>query len=162
MSKTDVDGSLDHLYPLFRDVVEKILALANHEAIDPATGKPKWAGFARFGVFEGYRSVERQQWLYAQGRTRPGNKVTNTPVPSYHGFGLAVDIVWFDVNGHPHWDGVEAIWEEIGHCARANGMVWGGDWDMRDTPHVQPPEAKVATWKPLARKYLHSLGLSTP
>lgn len=41
-------------------------------------------------VVEGYRSDERQQWLYAQGRTRPGSIVTNakTAKQSAHGYTL--------------------------------------------------------------------------
>lgn len=46
------------------------------------------------GVFEGYRSMERQQFLYDQGRTQPGKIVTYArPGESFHQYGLAVDIV---------------------------------------------------------------------
>lgn len=44
-------------------------------------------------VFEAQRSQERQNRLYAQGRTRPGNKVTWT-LESNHKNGNAVDIVF--------------------------------------------------------------------
>lgn len=45
-------------------------------------------------VFEGYRSPERQQWLYEQGRTRDGKIITYAkPWESFHQYGLAVDIV---------------------------------------------------------------------
>jgi peptidoglycan L-alanyl-D-glutamate endopeptidase CwlK len=42
-------------------------------------------------ILETYRSNERQLWLYAQGRTRPGTIVTNLKVPAMHGAGLAFD-----------------------------------------------------------------------
>jgi hypothetical protein len=48
-----------------------------------------------FTVSESFRTVERQQWLYAQGRTRPGDKVTERDgvnVVSDHQLRLAVDI----------------------------------------------------------------------
>lgn len=44
-------------------------------------------------VFEARRSQERQDWLYAQGRTRPGKVVTWTKT-SNHKDGKAVDIVF--------------------------------------------------------------------
>lgn len=47
-------------------------------------------------VFEGYRSPERQQWLYDQGRTRDGAIITHArPYESMHQYGLAVDIVGY-------------------------------------------------------------------
>jgi len=54
-------------------------------------------------LFEGYRFDERQQALYDQGRTKPGKIVTYAkPGESFHGLGLAVDIVG-KVNGKWDW-----------------------------------------------------------
>jgi peptidoglycan L-alanyl-D-glutamate endopeptidase CwlK len=54
-------------------------------------------------VFEGYRSPERQQSLYDQGRTAPGRIVTYAkPWESFHQLGLAVDIVG-KTNGKWDW-----------------------------------------------------------
>lgn len=53
-------------------------------------------------VFEGYRSPERQQWLYDQGRTRDGRIITYAkPYESFHQYGLAVDIVGYQ---NKKWD----------------------------------------------------------
>lgn len=53
-------------------------------------------------VFEGFRTMERQQWLYDQGRTRDGKIVTYArPGESFHQYGLAVDIVG---NRNGKWD----------------------------------------------------------
>ncbi len=62
-----------------------------------------------FKVNEGLRTLERQRWLYASGRTRPGPKVTKT-MKSKHlaqadGYSHAVDLLpypfkgWKDVKG---------------------------------------------------------------
>ena len=48
-----------------------------------------------------------------------------------HHYGLACDIVR-DVGGEPSWKG---DWEFLGRLARANGMVWGGDWGKPGVPH---------------------------
>lgn len=157
-----VDRDLDHLYTPFKVLVQSALDLANHDAIDPDTNRPKFPDFSHYGVFEGYRSVSRQKWLYGQGRTRPGKKVTNTPVPGFHGYGLAADVVWWDKEGRPRWDGPSGIWQLWGHCVRAQGLVWGGDWKMGDTPHCQPNASLVVKWRPLAKTYLKNLGLETP
>lgn len=152
------DDDLDHLYPPFALLVNEAIEQANKESF--TKGKPKFAGFARWGLFEGYRSVARQEALYQQGRTTPGAIVTNSKTPNRHGFGLAADIVWYDTKGRPHWDGDAKLWEILGHCARAWGLVWGGNWAMRDLPHVELPLESL--WKTQAKAYLKGLGLSTP
>jgi len=83
----------------------------------------------------GYRSIEEQNRLYAQGRTKPGRIVTNARGGySWHNFGLAADYA-FLVNGKVTWDGP---WETFGRIARECGLEWGGDWKrFVDRPHVQ-------------------------
>jgi len=83
----------------------------------------------------GYRSVEEQDRLYAQGRTKPGKKVTNARGGySWHNWGLAADYV-FIINGKVTWDGP---WAMFGKIARECGLEWGGDFkSIVDRPHVQ-------------------------
>jgi len=50
----------------------------------------------------GRRTDPEQAWMYAQGRTREGRKVTWT-LDSFHQYGLAVDLVAW-VNGTYSWD----------------------------------------------------------
>ncbi len=55
-------------------------------------------------VFEAYRSPQRQDQLYAQGRTTPGKVVTKSKgYFSFHQFGLAVDWAGLDDNGEWTW-----------------------------------------------------------
>jgi hypothetical protein len=82
---------LMHLHPHARQRVQQVLQQLGAEGLD-------------FRVFEAFRSAERQQWLFAQGRTRPGAKVTHAgPWQSFHQFGLAVDLVQFCPAGWS-WD----------------------------------------------------------
>src|SRR5688500_3622141 len=50
-----------------------------------------WQYGFRFKILEAFRSQDRQNALYAQGRTKPGNKVTWT-LNSVHTTRLALDI----------------------------------------------------------------------
>ena len=51
------------------------------------------AGFRAVGISSTYRSIERQNELFAQGRTAPGAIVTNARGgQSMHNYGLALDI----------------------------------------------------------------------
>ncbi len=46
-------------------------------------------------LFEGYRSGERQEWLYESGRTRDGKIITYARAgESVHGLGLGADVVF--------------------------------------------------------------------
>jgi len=92
-----------------------------------------------FMVLEGVRTPERQRELYAQGRTKPGPKVTWT-LNSNHfrqadGYGHAVDLVLFPVdwNDLKKFDAMAAAMfsaaKEIGTTIR-----WGADWDQDGKP----------------------------
>lgn len=86
-------------------------------------------------VVEGYRSIERQDALYAQGRTAPGSIVTNAKGgQSFHNYGVAVDCV-FTVKG---WNAPDSDWKKYGKAAEALGFEWGGSWEnFVDRPHIQ-------------------------
>jgi len=82
------------------------------------------------------RTFEEQAELYAIGRTKPGNKVTNAqPGQSWHNFGLAFDVVPI-VNGKAIWN--SPFWEEIGEMGKQLELVWGGDFkSFKDKPHFE-------------------------
>lgn len=88
-------------------------------------------------IFEGYRSVTRQNELYAQGRTKPGAIVTNAKGgESLHNYGVAVDIV-FKVASKSPWDNSHP-WKLLGEVGKMYGFEWGGDWkQFNDRPHLQ-------------------------
>lgn len=88
-------------------------------------------------IFQGFRSFEEQDALYAQGRTKPGAIVTNARGGySFHNYGVAVDVV-FVVNGKPSWDNSHP-WGRLGRIGKLHGFEWGGDWtDFPDRPHLQ-------------------------
>lgn len=83
-------------------------------------------------VTEYHRSQARQNYLYEQGRTRPGKIVTWTK-NSNHTSGYAWDIAvsppqaLYDAN----------IIARAGQVAKELGIEWGGDWKEKDTPHFQ-------------------------
>lgn len=82
------------------------------------------------------RDQEYQSSLYAQGRTRSGNIVTNAKYIGAHGFGLAFDVVPL-VNGKPVWNNT-ALWNKIGQIGMSIGLEWGGSWrTISDKPHFQ-------------------------
>lgn len=92
-----------------------------------------------FMVLEGVRTPARQKELYAQGRTKPGNKVTWT-LNSNHfkkadGFGHAVDLVPFPVD----WNTLskfDAMSKAMFAAAKELGVNirWGADWDRDGKP----------------------------
>ena len=81
-----INNDINSLSPTFR------------KKFDPFRSEVKQK-YPTAAVFETIRSQERQNWLYAQGRTRPWTIVTRTKT-SNHAKGNAVDIV-FTVNGQP-------------------------------------------------------------
>jgi len=100
-------------------------------------------------IYMGYRSNAEQDYLYAQGRTRPGAKVTNRKGgKSVHNStkagkpaSKAFDCVPL-VKGVPDWDNKD-LYEKLGKIGESLGLEWGGRWKkFVDKPHFQLPGAK--------------------
>ena len=96
-----------------------------------------------FSVLEGVRTPERQKELYAQGRSKPGPKVTWTLASNHFknaktGYGHAVDLVPYPVD----WEGpvrfpkFDAIAKAMFAAAEELGVKirWGADWDQDGKP----------------------------
>lgn len=105
-------------------------------------------------ILETLRTTERQQSLYAQGRTTPGaivtqkdgvNRRSSHQARPGESFSRAVDVLPYPVNWHDtdrmhYFAGyVKRVAEELGIRVR-----WGGDWDgdtevgdenFKDLPH---------------------------
>jgi len=91
-------------------------------------------------VTDGFRSVERQQWLWAQGRTRKGPVVTKCDGvrrKSAHQSGYAADIAFRGAKLYPPGD--SPVWELLGSSAKAHELSWGGTWKFKDRPHIELP-----------------------
>ena len=85
-------------------------------------------------ITETYRSQERQNELYAQGRTKPGNVVTWTK-NSRHTSRRAWDICQ-NVKGK-EYDTSEGFFDKCGSVAKTLGITWGGLWKTPDRPHFE-------------------------
>ncbi|MEY9975816.1 M15 family metallopeptidase [Lysinibacillus sp. RC79] len=84
-------------------------------------------------ITETYRSQERQKYLYAQGRTRPGQIVTWT-LNSNHKSRLAWDIAV----GPPQSLYDVTTLNKVGTIAKKLGIEWGGTWtNAIDRPHFE-------------------------
>lgn len=84
-----------------------------------------------------YRTFAQQDALYAQGRTAPGQRVTNARGgQSWHNYGLGADLVFSTANGQPSWP-ENGNWTRYGQIADSYGLTWGGNWRNPDRPHVE-------------------------
>ena len=102
-------------------------------------------------VVQGMRTFAEQDELYAKGRTKPGEIVTQARGgESNHNYGLAVDLCPF-THDKPDWNAPMSAWAAIGAAAEKHGLEWGGQWKkFIDKPHVQMPAMTV---KECARCY---------
>jgi peptidoglycan L-alanyl-D-glutamate endopeptidase CwlK len=87
-------------------------------------------------ILSGLRTYAEQDALYAQGRTKPGDIVTNARGGySNHNFGIAFDVGVFEggryLGDSPKYKAVGALGVEL-------GLEWGGNWkSIVDQPHFQ-------------------------
>ncbi len=84
-----------------------------------------------------YRDIESQNALYAQGRTRPGAKVTNAKGgQSFHNYRVAFDFCPV-VGGKPQW-GDASVFEKCGEIGEGLGLEWAGRWHtFKELAHCQ-------------------------
>lgn len=93
-------------------------------------------------IGETLRTVAEQDALYAQGRTKPGNIVTNakgSTYSSYHQWGVAFD--FFRNDGAGAYNESGNFFARVGAIGVALGLEWGGNWKSPvDKPHFQLPD----------------------
>jgi peptidoglycan hydrolase-like protein with peptidoglycan-binding domain len=128
--------SLEGLNPFVKAQAQKLLVNANKRLTN-----------YKMIITEAYRSKAEQDKLFAQGRSTPGDRVTNARGgQSMHNYGLAIDFalatpdgkkaVW-DTQSDFDRDG-KADWMEVVEEAKKLGFSWGGDWrGFVDNPHFQ-------------------------
>lgn len=114
---------IEELHPAIREKARAFIKKAAEQGI-----------FLR--VTEAYRSFERSDELYAQGRTKPGSIVSNARGgESYHNYGLAFDVVEMK-DGKGLWENPN--WPKIGALGKEFGFRWGGDFkSLQDLPHFE-------------------------
>ncbi|MBB4807405.1 peptidoglycan L-alanyl-D-glutamate endopeptidase CwlK [Chryseobacterium defluvii] len=124
------------LHPLVREEVSTIITQCNQSL----------TGRSQVRITQGLRTFQQQEDLYAQGRTKPGKKVTNAKAgQSIHNYGLAVDICMLIDGKDISWDTTKD-WDNdrIADCYECvkifakNGWDWGGNWKtFKDLPHFE-------------------------
>jgi len=117
--------NISDLYITFQPIATEFIRRAN-EATAP------WTTF----ITDGLRTIQEQNELYAQGRTKPGNIVTNARGgDSIHNYGLAIDVA-FQRDGKLSYS--NDLYKKIVPIAKSLGMTWGGDWaSFPDKPHFE-------------------------
>jgi peptidoglycan L-alanyl-D-glutamate endopeptidase CwlK len=115
---------LEDLNPKVKPLVEAFIAKCHEEGIDVL-------------ITSTYRDAESQNALYAQGRTTPGNKVTNAKAgQSFHNWKCAADFTPL-VNGKPDWNNT-SLFDKCGEIAEKCGLEWAGRWKkFPEKAHVQ-------------------------
>lgn len=86
-------------------------------------------------IVEGYRSIDKQNTLYAQGRTSSGQIVTNAKGgESLHNYKVAFDVIPL-IGGY---NAPDRDWQKIGKLGKSLGFEWGGDFpNLDDKPHFE-------------------------
>ena len=148
-----VDNNLPQTYvyeindpqPLYRNKIDKY-TIERLRALHPKAQK-SFLEFILVGqvqlsdvtirITDHYRTIEEQNELYAQGRTKPGTIVTWVKGgSSYHNYGLAMDIAFIDRNGKLLYD--DKYYNILKSVYPDFNLEWGGEWqETPDKPHYQ-------------------------
>lgn len=147
----------NQLHPSIRQIVIAAIEDLEHNYF-PVT--------VQIRIVQGLRTIEEQNDLYAQGRTKPGAKVTNAKGgSSFHNYGLAFDFaLMYDKDGNGtyetlSWDtktdfdrDQQADWMEVVNYFKKLKFTWGGDFkSIQDDPHLE--KTFGYDWRELFAKY---------
>lgn len=121
---------IDKLHPELQACVNKFLAECKKQGLNVL-------------ITETLRTQKEQEALYAQGRTKPGNIVTNCKgFESPHCWGVAFDFCR-NVKGK-EYDNNDGFFDKVGKIAKTifdnteYDLYWGGDFrTFVDKPHVE-------------------------
>ncbi len=138
LGNSDPRGIISGLHPTLQSKVRALVENAHKRGLN-------------IQVFEGMRSIERQNALYAQGRDAQGNVVDASKIVtkvkggnSHHNYGVAVDVVF---HGDKPW-GEHHDWAGLGKSGEEAGLEWGGSWKgFVDRPHFQLSGLTIAQLK---------------
>lgn len=140
-----MDNSLNKLAQLHPKLIDDAIKAYNEAVKATPVGVHPY-------ITQTIRTFEEQAILYAQGRTTPGDIVTDSkPGQSYHNYGLGLDFVLI-VGGKYLW-AVNNNWMVVVNCFKKYGFTWGGDFSgtFKDYPHL---ENKLGhNWQDLLVKY---------
>ena len=148
MTKGTID-KISKLHPSVRDEVTKIINEINTSVL---------TGDSKVIITQGLRTFTEQDALYAQGRTKPGKKVTNAKGgQSVHNYGFACDIALIIKDKEVSWDTKkdwdkdnQSDWMEVVSVFKKYGWSWGGDWiSFKDMPHFD--KKGFGDWKKLLK-----------
>lgn len=141
---------ISHLHPKIKEEVKQLIEKAESIVDDNLAIR----------VVQGLRTIDEQNDLYAQGRTKPGSIVTNAKGgSSLHNYGLAIDICWLfkQPDGSYKYDESKS-WKtgpnffKVIKIFKEAGYIWGGDWKtITDTPHFEKNTG--LSWRQLYTKY---------
>jgi peptidoglycan L-alanyl-D-glutamate endopeptidase CwlK len=148
MDKVTLDR-IENFHPDFKDKLK-----LQYETINNQLPKDVRLRFAYT-----LRTVQEQNELYAQGRTKSGKIITNAKGgQSIHNYGLAFDIVLLydtDKNGTfetASWE-QNKYWMQVVNYFKSKGWEHGGDWkNFKDQPHFQikKENGESYNWKELS------------
>lgn len=121
--------NISDLHPQLQELVKKLQNLCASNGLI-------------IGIGECLRTKEEQDELYAKGRTKKGQIVTNakgSTFQSMHQWGVAFDFYRNDGKGAYNTEG--DFFEKVGKLGKSLGLMWGGDFkSFVDKPHFQLPD----------------------
>lgn len=125
------------LHPYIQNEVFKAVEFINKNILTSKT---------KVRIEEGFRSFERQSFIFAKGRAAAGKIVTNADAGfSFHNYGLAFDICLITDEVKLNWENTKdfdgdktADWEEVVKYFKSLEYTWGGDFkSFKDLPHFE-------------------------
>ena len=121
------DRDIKHLSPEMQVLAARFLLECRKRGVDVL-------------IYHTHRTAAEQAEAWAQGRTKPGRKITWTRTSKHQRNDPITGVPASDafdcvprINGVPDW-GAKREYLIMGEVAKELGLRWGGNWDGDDKP----------------------------
>ena len=144
-----MNKKIEMLHPVLRNQAQALYEEANR----------RLTGSAKMLIVSTLRTFAEQDELYAQGRTKPGKRITNAKGgQSLHNYGVAIDFALLIDGKTASWEDLKDFdgdrksdWLEIVEVFEQAGWEWGGRWkSFTDKPHLQKTFGN--SWRTLLKR----------
>lgn len=82
-------------------------------------------------------SLRKVHGFWELTETEAKSKIITWTLNSKHMLGKAFDAVPLNKDGAVWWNAPQEVWDKMGAIGESVGLMWGGRWKNKDSPHFE-------------------------
>lgn len=88
-------------------------------------------------IVKEFNARRKMHGFWELTETEAKSKVITWTLYSKHMTGKAFDAVPLNKDGVVWWNAPQEVWDKMGNIGEGVGLMWGGRWKNKDSPHFE-------------------------